>query len=328
MTDVLSQEEIDALLQSASESEATAVVETTVDGRTPVSYDFKHPNRVSKDQIRTLENVHTSFAGHLGSALSGSLRAVVDVDLVSVDQFTYSEFVMSLAWPSCTYKILLSPLEGQCLADFSPSLCLAFVDRMFGGRGRVIEVERELSGIERSIMDGIAARALKELSQAWKRIYEVAISIEGFESTPQFIQIVPPGETVIVTTFQVKLLSMSGIVTLCYPYLTLEPIMEHLSGQTWIDASKAKADPEARGNLETSLQTVETNLTAVLATAKIPMREFLSVKVNDVIVTDTKASEPTRILVGGVEKFRARPGIHGRYRAIEIVSATTDGESQ
>ena len=326
MADILSQEEIDALLTSASEGTPAAIVETTADGRTPVSYDFKHPNRVSKDQVRTLENVHTSFAGHLGSALSGSLRAVVDVDLVSVDQLTYSEFVMSLVWPSCTYKIQLSPLEGQCLVDFSPSLSLGFVDRMFGGRGRAIEAERELSGIERSIMDVVAARALKELALAWRRIYEVTIAIEGFESTPQFLQIVPPGETVIVTTFQVKLLSASGIVTLCYPYLTLEPIMEHLSGQTWIDAAKASTDREIRGILETSLQGVGADVSAVLATANISLRDFLKAKINDVIVAETRVSEPTRVLVNGVEKFTARPGLHGRYRALEIVSEIAEGD--
>jgi flagellar motor switch protein FliM len=104
--------------------------------------------------------------------------------------------------------------------------------------------------------------------------------------------------------------------------------MEHLSGQTWIDATKSRTDQEVRGTLEASLQAVEANVTAILATAKIPMREFLKVKVNDVIVAETRVSEPTRILVSGVEKFRARPGIQGRFRAFEIVSVTTDGESR
>lgn len=319
MADVLSQEEIDALLTAQKDGENPPPKAPAAEERTVLVYDFTHPDRVSKDQIRTLENIHSTFAGQLGSTLSGILRAVVDVELVSVDQFTYSEFVLSLVWPSCTYKIQLVPLEGQCLVDFGPSLSFAFIDRLFGGRGRTLEIERELSGIERSLMDIIAKRALKELGQSWKRIYDVEPTIQGFEPTPQFIQIVPPGETVIATTLQVKVLERTGTVTICYPYLTLEPVMENLSGQNWIEASKTGATQEARAIVESGVRTVETDITAVLAEADITMREFLKVRVGDVIVADTKVTEPTRVLVGGVQKFVARPGTRGRHRAVEII---------
>jgi flagellar motor switch protein FliM len=326
MADVLSQEEIDALLTSTATKRHAPPAETTAGERVPLSYDFKHPNRVSKDQIRTLENIHSNFAGQLGSALSGILRAVVDVELVSVDQLTYSEFVMSLVWPSCTYKVQLAPLEGQCLIDFSPSLSFAFVDRLFGGRGRTLEIERELSGIERTLLDIITKRALTELGQSWKRIFEVRPSIQGFEPTPQFIQIVPPGETVITTTLQAKVMSKSGTVTLCYPYLLLEPVMGSLSGQNWIEASKARASGETRSLVEAGVRSVDTEVTAILAEADITMREFLNARVGDVIVADTRVDEPTRVLVGGIQKFTARPGTRGRYRAIEITDVGTGKE--
>jgi flagellar motor switch protein FliM len=234
---------------------------------------------------------------------------------------------MSLSWPSCTYKIQLAPLEGQCLLDFSPVLAFGFIDRMFGGQGRPLEVERELSGIERNLIDIIANRALKELAQGWQRIKDVTVSIEGFESTPQFLQIVPPGETVIVTTFQVKVLAKSGILTMCYPYLTLEPVMENLSGQNWIDASKTRSNDEARATLEEGLNDVDTEVRAVLARSNITMREFLNARVGDVIVADTRVAEPTRILVGGKEKFVGRPGIRGTHRAVEILAETATGNN-
>jgi len=327
MAQVLSQEEIDALLSSAgAHPSAGAEAGALVDGRAPVTYDFKHPNRVSKDQVRTLENVHSNFAGHLGSALSGMLRAVADIDLVSVDQITYSEFIMSLAWPSCTYKFSMAPLEGLCLIDFSPALGFAFVDRMFGGHGRAMGVERELTGIERRVLDTITVRALKELVMAWKRIVEVEIATTGFETTPQFIQIIPPGETVIVTTFQVKLLQVQGIITVCYPYITLETIVNKLSGQHWGDSSKSRATEQERILIADGLRGVGGDITTVLARTDITMREFLNVGIGDVIISDTRVGEPARICVGGIEKFVGRPGIRGRHRAVQIIAPVDQDE--
>ncbi|MEW5701266.1 MAG: flagellar motor switch protein FliM [Candidatus Zixiibacteriota bacterium] len=327
MAQVLSQEEIDALLSSAAGGSGQEAAAPAPEARAAVTYDFKHPNRVSKDQIRTLENVHGNFAGHLGSALSGMLRAVVDCELVSVDQITYSEFIMSLAWPSCTYKFSMAPLEGLCLIDFSPALGFAFVDRMFGGPGKGLGIERELTGIERRVLDSIATRGLRELATAWKRIVETNLVIAGFETTPQFIQIVPPGETVIVTTFQVKLLQVHGIVTLCYPYITLEGIVEKLSGQHWVDASKSRGTDQERAVIAGGLRGVEGQVTAVLALTDITMREFLNVRVGDVIVTDTRAGEFARIFVGGVEKYIGMPGTRGRHRAVRVVGAMEEDKT-
>ena len=139
MAKILSQEEIDALLSTVSAGEEVAQQEQAPEekARSIVVYDFKHPNRVSKDQLRTLENMHENFAGHIGSVLSNIQRAMLDVDLVSVDQITYSEFIMSLVSPSCTFTFTAEPMEGACIIDFNPTLTYAFVERMFGGSGKV-----------------------------------------------------------------------------------------------------------------------------------------------------------------------------------------------
>ena len=133
MAKILSQDEIDALLTTVTSGETEGEKAEYRDEklRSAVAYDFKHPNRVSKDQIRTLENLHDSFAGLFGSMLSAVLRTVADVDLVSVDQITYSEFIMSLVAPSCTYTFSAEPMGGLCLADFNPTLTFSVIDRMF-----------------------------------------------------------------------------------------------------------------------------------------------------------------------------------------------------
>ncbi|MEW5874065.1 MAG: flagellar motor switch protein FliM [Candidatus Zixiibacteriota bacterium] len=318
MSKVLSQNEIDALLSSSSTPEEAAATLREPHKRV-ITYDFKHPNRISKDQIRTLENIHSSFAGKLSSAYSGMLRAVVDIELLSVDQITYSEFIAGLSSPSCIYTFSMKPLEGLCVADFNPALAFAFVDRMFGGRGRVLNAEREMTGIELNVMDKVARRVYRELSEAWARIAEFQITQEAVETTPQFIQIVPPGETVIVTTLQLTMLEVTGVITLCYPYLTLEPLMAKVSGQYWSDSTKTRGTDQDRQTIRDNLKSVETPVSATLAETTITMREFLAVNIGDVILTEAETLLPARVFVGGIEKFAARPGMRGRRRALEII---------
>jgi len=325
MAKVLSQQEIDSLLSDPSHEDAPPPVVEAADKRT-TPYDFKHPNRISKDQGRTLESVHTQFGNKYASALSAMLRSIVEVSLKSVDQITYSEFIATLSSHSCTYTFSMAPLEGHCLADFSPSLAFAFVDRVFGGRGKGMDAERELTGIELSVMNKIQQRAVKDMTDAWGRLLPVQIETTSVETTPQFTHIVPPGETVIVATLQLSLQEVSGILAICYPYITLEPVLSEMSGQSWIDTSKSKPSENDKLVVRQRLQSVGTDVSVRLATTNISMRDFLGVNVGDVIVTDTTTQNPSRVFVSGVEKFAARPGVRGRRRAVEIVGTSFTNE--
>jgi len=318
---ILSQEEIDALLTTVAAGEQEGDPDSYEDEklRSIIAYDFRHPNRVSKDQIRTLENMHDNFAGHFGSALSAVLRTVVDVDLVSVDQITYSEFIMSLVSPSCTYTFSARPLEAVCLVDFNPTLTFGLIDRMFGGHGKVLESERELTGIERSVMTRLVRRLYSELAKSWEHLVQIEIEQVSFETNPQFIQIVPPGETVVVISFQIKLFQSTGLLTICYPYVALEPVINRLSAQNWIDATKKKnldADRQINTN---NLGVVDGNISAILLETRIKMRDFLHLKLGDVIPSEKKINQPLVVEVNRRKKFLAKPGLAGKKRAIQVV---------
>ena len=326
MAKVLSQQEIDSLLSEPAHEELKTP-QTDASATRIAVYDFKHPNRISKDQNRTLESVHTQFGNKYASALSGMLRAVVEVNLKSVDQITYAEFIATLASHSCTYTFAMPPLEGHCLADFSPSLAFAFVDRVFGGRGKGMNAERELTGIELSVMDKISRRAYKDLTDAWGRLMQLEIEGISVETTPQFTHIVPLGETVIVATLQLSLQEVTGMLAVCYPYITLEPILAEMSGQSWIDTSKSKPSENDKRAIREGLRSVGTDISVQLAATDMTMRDFLSVNIGDVIVTDTETSRPSRVFVSGLEKFIARPGQHRKKRAIEIIAVTNPERS-
>lgn len=321
MAKILSQAEIDALLTTVASGDSAEQEDKFQDEklRSIVAYDFKHPNRVSKDQIRTLENLHDNFAGHFGSMLSTTMRSIVDVDLVSVDQITYSEFIMSLVAPSCSYTFAARPMEAVCLVDFNPTLTFSVIERMFGGHGKILETERELTGIERAVMQRLVERCYKELTRSWEHLVKIEIEQKSFETNPQFIQIVPPGETVVVISFQVKLFQSTGLLTICYPYMALEPIISKLSAQNWIDATKKKNVDVDRSTNVHNVKKVRTSVSAVLLQTKLKLRDFLELRVGDVIPSEHKVDTPVELCINRKKKFIARPGISGIKRAVQVI---------
>lgn len=330
MAKILSQEEIDALLTTVSTGDSNVEEDSIGDDKLKsiIAYDFKHPNRVSKDQIRTLENMHDNFAGHYASTLSALMRTIVDVDLVSVDQITYSEFIMSLVTPSCSYTFSAEPMDAVCLVDFNPTLTFSFIDRMFGGNGKILETERELTGIERSVMTRLANKLYRDMERAWENIVKITVEQKSFETNPQFIQIVPPGETVVVVSFQIKLFQSTGLLTICYPYVSLEPIITKLSAQNWIDATKKKnLDSDRNINLY-NLKEVNAEIAAQLLTTDIKMKEFLRLKVNDIIPSETKINAPIDIFVNHRKKYIGKPGLSGKKRAFQLIGFCEEKEME
>ncbi len=332
MAKILSQDEIDALLTTVASGDVTMADEDSNDVdellRPVVAYDFKHPNRVSKDQIRTMESLHDNFAGHFGSSLSALMRAIAEVELVSVDQITFSEFIMSLVSPSCTYTFTADPLEGACVMDISPNLTFSFVERLFGGSGKEMESERELTGIERTVMAKIAKALYIDLEKAWEHIIPIKIKQQSFESNPQFVQIVPPGETVVVVSFQLKLFKTSGLLSICYPYVSLEGIINKLSAQNWIDSTKKKLGATDRIINNKNLMKVGTELTAILGDADLSVKEFLGVRVGDIIPLDRLIHQPIDLSLGGELKFRGSPGLSGKKEACQIIEVLDDSQGE
>lgn len=325
MARILSQEEIDALLSTVANAderstEMPEIPELLVD-RKAMPYDFKHPNRVSKDQLRKLENIHDKFAGHLASALSTIQRAVVDVDLMSVDQITYTEYISSLIAPSCTYTFRMPPLDGLCILDFHPSLAFAFVDRLFGGRGAAYEAERELTGIERNVMQKIIGRVFEQLEQGWERVIEAKAEAVGFEANPHFIQIVPPGETVIVAALQLNMPSASGRITICYPYVTLEKVLGSLATQAWTEAGRTDKTAGHSERISRMISRVNAELGAVLSRTQLTVGDILDLEPGSVIPLPLRVGDPVTVCVEGRDKYFGTVGNVGRRRAVRIDGA-------
>ncbi|MBD3321846.1 MAG: flagellar motor switch protein FliM [Chitinivibrionales bacterium] len=327
VSDILSQDEVDALLSAVSaggESDLGGMEEAPSGGEEEAEqekalslYDFRRPDRVSKDQMRTLQNLHEGYARQYSTSLTNFLRTFVEIELVSVDQLTFSEFIMSISNPSCIYVFKMDPLEGNAIMEINPSLVFFIIDRLFGGQGKPSEQNRELTLIEENVIRRIVERGLSDLKDIWEHIGVFTPRIETYETNPQFVQIAPPGETVILISLEVRMQNASGLMSLCFPYMVLESVISKLSGESWM-SSQSTATVETRQVLEHEIDTLELPLAAVIGKTKLTIRDLLQLKRGDVLCLDKPADSDLSIQVGGKTKMAGKIGLVGRKKAAKI----------
>jgi len=271
------------------------------------SYDFKHPARVNKDQLRTLENLHDNFARLLSSTFSGAMKAVVDVDTAFVDQTTYREFIMSLSNPNCAYQFTLGPTSGQAIIDVAMPLVFSFVDRIFGGKGSSQGVEaRQVTQIEMGEINTIAKKMIEDLESTWEPILRVEITDIELETNPEFMQITAASEIVVLLAFEVNSTNASGLVSLCYPFFTLESILPRLGQQSYVRTSRMNQEELRTQNIQ-RLEKAKLPITTELARGRVSLKEARELQVGDVLKMETRADEPAVIFVNEEPKYLGWP---------------------
>lgn len=332
MAEILSQKEIDALLSSVSDEDMGGDIDTdddddiAVEGRAANVYDFKHPNRVSKDQLRTLQTIHETFAKTFNAYLAVRLRTIVDINLISVDQLQYSEFILSISDPSCIYIFRVEELNGVAILELSPNLVLYIVDRLFGGKGSATDEARPITTIEQTIMKKIVEKAMENLSTAWQQVAPLTFILEGFESNPDVVQIAPPGETVITISLEIKIQDTSSLMNICFPYLILEDIISKLNVQHFISMSRKDLSDEQSQIIDERLKLSSLPIVAFLGRTEIAFKDLTNLKIGDVIRLKNKVDDLLEVTIGGNKKFLGRPGIKGKKKAIKIVRNVTDDD--
>ncbi|MBN2403103.1 MAG: flagellar motor switch protein FliM [Spirochaetes bacterium] len=320
MTEILSQDEIDALLTAISTGEVdTTEYSATQEQRKVKIYDFRRPDKFSKDQIRTLQMMHETFARLTTTALSAQLRALVSVHVASVDQLTYEEFVRSIPNPTTLAVINMDPLKGSGVLEIDPSITFTIIDKLFGGIGESSRITRELTDIELSVMEGIIVRILGNLREAWSNVIDLRPRLGNIETNPQFAQIVPPNDMVVLITLETKVGEVEGMTNLCIPYITIEPIISKLSAQYWYSSIRKGTTDENLAIIQGRLENVELQVVAEIGEVSITMAEVLDLKVGDVIkLPDTKVNSDMVLRVGGRKKYKCRPGVIGSRVAVQI----------
>lgn len=328
MADVLSQNEIDELLSAISTGVVNAEnIKQEQKQKKIKLYDFKRPDKFSKDQIRTLYMLHENFARLLNTYLSAHLRTMVQVSVASVDQLTYEEFIRSMPNPSVISIFEMRPLSGNALMEINPSIVFSIIDRLFGGVGTPPAKPRELTDIEQSIVARLVNKALESLSEAWRQVVNIEPRLEVIESNPQFTQIVPPNDMVVIITLQTRIAQTEGFINLCIPYLVLEPIMPKLTTSFWVASSIARAGSKTNvTQMQKKLERTLVPLMVELGKINVTVGEMLDLTVGDVIRLDSKVNEELPIIIGRHQKFKCKPGSSNNRIAVQITQVVPEEE--
>jgi flagellar motor switch protein FliM len=330
MTEVLSQDEIDQLLTAISSGDVeTEEISQPAEQRKIKIYDFKRPDKFSKEQIRTVSIMHETFARLTTTSLSAQLRSLVQVHVASVDQLTYEEFIRSIPNPTTLAVINMDPLKGSAILEIDPAITFSIIDRLFGGQGEGTKVTRDLTDIEQSVMEGIIVRVLGNMREAWSQVIDLRPRLGQIETNPQFAQIVPPTEMVVLVTLETKVGEVEGMMNFCIPYLTIEPIISKLSAQYWYSSVRRGTTTENLNILRERLSTIDVTVVAEIGSMDLTVRDVLSLQVGDVIrLQNTRVNDPMYLSVGARKKFLCKPGQIGNKLAVQVLRKLEDFDEE
>ncbi len=318
MADILSQEEIDALLEVVEEEGDTLVSESEGnDTRQVILYDFKRPNRVSKEQLRAVKGIHDKMARNLASQISSIMRSIVEIQLHSVDQMTYGEFLMSLPSPTSFNVFSIKPLDGNCIIEINPSIAFPMIDRLLGGMGEAYEATRELTDIELNLLDAILRIIMQRLKEGWAPITDMYPTVETKESSPNVVQIVSQNEIVIMVVMEIIIGNSSGMINLCYPVIYLEPILSRLANRD-IMLGETSAKKSRNKELNTLISRAEVFNEAIIGRAELSVGDLLDLKKGDIIRLDRAADDKAIVMIDKKELFLAEIGLHRFRKSIKI----------
>lgn len=320
MSDVLSQSEIDALLSSISSGEVDIdEVKNKEEEKKIKVYDFKRPDKFSKDQLRTLQMIHETFSRLVSTMLSGQLRTNCHVQVTSVDQITYEEFIRSIPELTILSVFDMGTLEGNAVLELNSNIGYVIIDRVFGGTGKSDNGRaRELTDIETTVVEKFVGKMLGYLSESWQDIIEVMPKIDQMEANPQFLQVVGPTEMVVLLSFEIKVGDATGIMNICYPAPLIDPIVSKLSAQYWFSNVKKEKTEENLSAIRKRLNKVAVPVVAKLGDTVISFEDFIELNVGDVIPLNKNVNNYIDLIVGNRKKFRGIPGIEGKKMAIAI----------
>lgn len=327
MAEVLSQNEIDALLNALTSGEVDVEEIQEVDSASKIrKYDFRNPQKIAKDQLRTLEIIHENFGRLFQTFLSGYLRAPVKTNILTVDQFAYSEFSNAISNPAFLSIIDFKPLNGQILIDISTNVVYSIIDRLLGGDGTEKQEIRAFSEIELSLLESMMNKIMPIIEESWQNVVQLKPKLDKIETNPQFAQIVPPNETIALITMNIDIGATEGMLNVCIPYLVIEPILDKLSTRYWFSTEQRGLSEKEMAAVRERILNTRVPVRAELGSTILNVREVLNLQRGDVIKLDTFIDDMAKIKVGSQVKFVGNIGVSKNKMAIKIANVVKDGD--
>lgn len=318
MADVMSQEEIDRLLNQISSGEFDVDEIKNQPEKQVKNYDFARPSKFSKEHLRTLEIIFEHYSRLLSTELPAYLRKNVQVDVVNSEVVIYSEFSNALLNPVLLGVINFSPLKGNVIMELGSNLGYAIIDRLLGGEGTSLERSRDYSEIELAILERIFNICVNLLREPWKNVVNINPRLERIETNSQFAQIISPSETIAIITISIKIGDVSGLMNVCLPFTCLEAVMDKLNTKYWFSTMQEKDDNSYEEAIETLISKAQVPVKAILGKSTISIADFANLQLGDVIKLNRKVEDELDVYVGDIRKFTALPGSYNDNYAVRV----------
>jgi len=318
MSEVLSQGEVDALLRGVD----TGNVEIETDQPEEVTgvapYDLTSQEKVIRGRLPTLDIINQMFSRLFRNTFSTMMRKPVDVATVSTDTLKFGDFLRTLPVPSNLHIFRMEPFRGHGLFIVESRLVYSIVDTFFGGDGtREAKITgRDFSSIENRLTKNVVLKALEDLEKAWKPVHSITPTYVRPEVNPQFAAIVPPSEVVLIIVFDIEVDSVSGTLTMCFPYNAMEPILPKLKAQ--FQSEEMEVDRVWLNRLKEELVETEVEIVAELGTTSMRLGKLMNMKVGDTLFLGKDVTDPLNLKVEGITKFKGFPGTSKGNKAVKI----------
>ncbi len=323
MSEVLSQSEIDALLQSGGEVVPEVQVEDEV-----IPYDFRLPNRISKTQLRTIRNIHENFSESLSSFLVTKLQTVVNIKVNSIDQIYYSEYVLSVPNPACLYTFQIKNTDIKGILELSSDLALTLVDRLLGGNGSSKKQGNNITLIEQKVLSAIVERVTQDLKKTWQIIDNMDFVVDHFEPDIDFVQLTSPNESVLLISFEFSFGDETYLMNLCFATFAFDVILAKMSSQKFSSSRPNKNQGKTTKDiLSKHLNQTFVPVAVELGKSSISIDELSKLKKGDVIVLNNKVQDEHIVRVYNKVLFYGHPGILNNHKAIKITKNLLNNNS-
>jgi flagellar motor switch protein FliM len=315
MSRLLSQDEIDQVFRTRQEKDDTAARKSQV-------YDFRRPDRIAKDQLRSIHLLHDNFARNLASSLSGYLRAYVIVNLVSVEQLSFAEFTQCLPSPTVLVSLGVKPFDGNAVLELNPSLVFPLLEMLLGGNGKGAALARETTEIEQSILDTLFRIILHDLSSAWQTVTNISFTVEGRETEPQLLQTLAPNEAVVSIGLEVRVGENTGLMNIGMPSIIVK-MLRHKFDQQW-SVRKTDSTEAEQNHMLNLLKPTRLHLDARLEGATLLVQDLMALEPGHVLNFDHPLNKPMRLTVNGQNKYEGRLVATRNKKSFQVERLTTE----
>ena len=327
MDEKLSQSQIDELLKAFSSGREDSVQTVSEVTKTAKEYDFRNPQKFSKEQLRSIELIYDSFARNLGSYLTGYLRVPTDITVASAEQVVFKEFANTLVNPVIMSMVNFTPLRGTIVLELGAHIGFAMIDRILGGPGMALKKNRDFTEIEIILLERIINHTLGFLVEPWRNVVEISPRLERIETNSQFAQVISPNETTALVTLEIKIGGLKGFMNFVIPHLVLEGYMEKLNTRLWFMQKMQDDNVENyAASMEERLERTIVPVKAIVGKTRISVGEFAGLRVGDYITLDSYVNSDLIVTVGDLYKFKAKPGVSRGKNAVKITSLINEEE--